>query len=279
MDTIPSTTTDNSPAGAGSAAGSTSSTVTRSRTSSTDTTGTTGTTARASETDWTRNHARASGIFYLLTFASSIAAVVYFLKPVLDDPNYVIGPGQDTRVVIGCLLDVVNALTCIGTAVAVYPVVKRQNQSMALGFVTSRVYEAAVVMIGVVSLLGVVALRHDVTGVPGADTTALLTAGQGLVAMRDYTFLLGPNLAAAINALLFGTLLYRSRLVPRAISVMGLAAAPLLVAPTLATLLGLIEHGSFWWGPGGALVFVWELSVGLYMTFRGFKPSPLTATA
>ena len=235
--------------------------------------------APRSSADWTRNHARASGIFYLLTFASSIAAVVYFLNPVLDDPNYIIGPGQDTRVVIGCLLDVVNALTCIGTAVAVFPVLRRQNEAMALGFVTSRVYEAAVVMIGVVSLLAVVGLRQDLTGLAGADPSTLLTTGQSLVTIRDYTFLLGPNLAAVINAALFGTLLYKSRLVPRIIPTMGLVAAPLLLAPTLATILGFTEHGSVWWVPGGVLIFVWELSVGLYMTFKGFKPSPLTATA
>ncbi|MGO4596290.1 DUF4386 domain-containing protein [Terrabacter sp. 2RAF25] len=244
------------------------------------TTGTarTTTTVRTGGSDWTRNYARASGIFYLITFASSIAAVVYFLKPVLDDPGYVVGPGQDTRVIIGCLMDTVNALAAIGSAVAVYPVVKRQNQAMALGFVTSRMYEAAVVMIGVVSLLGVVAMRRDLGGVAGPEASALLTTGHGLVAMRDYTFLLGPNLAPVINAVLFATLLYRTRLVPRVIPLMGLAAAPLLLAPTLATILGLTEHGSIWWGPGGALIFVWELSVGLYMTFKGFKPTPLTAT-
>jgi hypothetical protein len=228
--------------------------------------------------DWTRNHARASGIFYLLTFASSIAAVVYFLNPILDDPRYVVGPGQDTRVVIGCLLDVVNALACVGTAVAVYPVVKRQNRAMALGFVTSRVYEAAVIMIGVVSLLAVVGLRRDLGGATGAETTALVTVGQGLVTARDYTFLLGPNLAAGMNAVLFGTLLFRSGLVPRFIPAMGLLAAPLLIAPTVATILGATDHGSIWWVPGGVLIFVWELTVGLYMTFKGFKPSPLTAT-
>ena len=92
--------------------------------------------------DWTRNHARASGIFYLLTFVSSIAAVVYFLKPLLDDANYIVGPGQDTRVIIGCLLDTVNGFTAVGSAVALFPVLKRQNEAMALGFVTSRMYEA-----------------------------------------------------------------------------------------------------------------------------------------
>jgi hypothetical protein len=242
------------------------------------TTAPTSTTAQRTVPDWTRNHARASGIFYLLTFVSSIAAVVYFLKPILDDASYVVGPGQDTRVIIGCLLDMVNGLTAAGSAVAVYPVLKRQNQAMALGFVTSRVYECAVVMIGVVALLAVVGIRRDMHGATGSDVTTMVTVGHSLVAARDYTFLLGPNIAPVINAVLFGTLLYKSRLVPRFIPVMGLLAAPLLLAPTLATLLGATEHGSIWWAPGGALIFVWELSVGLYMTFKGFKPTPLTAT-
>lgn len=224
--------------------------------------------------DWTRNHARAAGILYILTFASSIPAAFYFLTPILDDPRYVLGAGQDTRVVIGCLLDVVNAITAIGTAVAVYPVVKRVNQSMAMGFVASRIYEAAVVMMGVVSLLAVVTLRQNAAG---ADPQGLLATSQGLVALRDYTFQLGPNLAAALNATMFATLLYRSRLVPRVLPTMGLIAAPLLVGATVATVLGLTHQGSIWYAPGGALVFVWELSVGIYMTVKGFKPSPFTA--
>jgi hypothetical protein len=235
--------------------------------------------ARPAPADWTRKHASATGILYLITFAASIPAVLYFLTPVLDDPNYIVGSGADTRVIIGCLLDAITALAGIGTAVAVYPVVRRQSESMALGFVTTRTFEAAVIMIGVVSLLAVVTLRRDLAGTAGADQASLVTTGQALVAVRDYTFLFGPNVIAAINALLFGTLLYRSRLVPRVIPAMGLLAAPLLLAVTVATILGLVEYGSVWWVPGGALIFVWELSVGIYLVVKGFKPSTITATA
>jgi hypothetical protein len=227
--------------------------------------------------DWTRNHARAAGILYLITFAASIPAAFYFLSPVLDDPAYIIGSGADTRVIVGCLLDVVNALACIGTAVAVYPVVRRQNESMALGFVTTRMLEAAVIMIGVVCLLAVVTLRRDVAGTVGADPAALVSTGQALVAVRDYTFQFGPNLCAALNALMFATLLYRARLVPRILPVMGLVAAPLLILVTLGVVFGLTEQGSIWFVPGGVLIFVWELSVGIYMTVKGFKPSAVTA--
>ena len=161
-----------------------------------------------------RKTALIAGGLYLLTFISSIPAV-FLLAPVLDNPDYIIGAGNDTRVLLGCLLDLINAFACIGTAVALFPVVKRQNEGVALGFVTSRVMEAAIIVIGVVSLLSIVTLRQDLAGTVGADASALVTTGQSLVATRDWTFLLGPDLMAGINALLLGSLMYRSRLVPR----------------------------------------------------------------
>lgn len=237
------------------------------------------TTARRAPVDWTRKYAFATGLFYLITFAASIPAAFYFLSPVLDDPNYIVGAGADTRVAIGCLLDVVTALAGIASAVAFYPVARRLHESLAIGFVASRMFEAAVIMVGVVSLLAVVTLRQGAAATTGGEQTSLVTTGQALVAVRDYTFQFGPNLSAAVNALMIGTILYRSRLVPRILPAMGLlAVVPLLVA-TVATVLGVAEQGSVWFAAGGALIFVWELSLGIYLVAKGFKPSRLTASA
>jgi hypothetical protein len=227
--------------------------------------------------DSTRKTALVAGTFYLITFIASIPAVI-LLGPVLNNPDYIISSGADTRVLWGIFLDVVNALACVGTAVALFPVVRRQNEATALGFVTSRVLEAAIIMIGVVSLLAVVTLRQDLAGATGSDTTTLVTTGQALVAVRDWTFLLGPSLMAGLNALLLGSLLYRSRLVPRIIPTMGLIGAPLLLTATIATLFGQIEQLSVWSGLATLPVAAWELSVGVYMVVKGFKPSPLTTT-
>jgi Domain of unknown function (DUF4386) len=155
---------------------------------------------------------------------------------VLNNADYIVSSGADTRVLWGCVLDLVNALACIGTAVALFPVVKRQNEAVALGFVTSRVLEAAILLIGVVSLLAVVALRRDLAGAPGTDTASLVTTGRALVAVHDWTFLLGPGLMPGTNALLLGYLMYRSGLVPRVIPVLGLIGAPLLIASATAAL-------------------------------------------
>ncbi len=209
------------------------------------------------------------GLFYLLTFASSIPAV-FLLSPVIDDANYIIGSGADTQVVWGTVLDLVNALTAIGSAVALYPILKRQSESMALGFITTRMFEAAVVAIGVVSLLTVVTLRQP--GATGAEADSLVMTGSALVAAYNWVFLVGPNLMPALNGLLLGWMLYKSGLVPKAIPVMGLIGCPLLFAVTLASMFGITHHGSAWWAVAAPIVF-WELSLGLYLTFKGFKPA------
>ena len=121
--------------------------------------------ATAPTKDWTRGYARVAGIAYLVTFIASMPAIP-LLGPLLNDPSYVLSGGADTQIAVGALLDVVNAVACIVTAVAVFPVVRRQNESLALGFVTSRLMEAAVIMIGVVSLLAVLTLHQDAAGIP-----------------------------------------------------------------------------------------------------------------
>jgi hypothetical protein len=240
------------------------------------------TTARATAAqrvpmDSTRRTALVAGTLYLITFASSIPAVA-LLGPVLSNPDYIVSAGADTEVLWGCLLDVVNALACIGTAVALFPVVRRQNESLALGFVASRLLEGAVVMIGVVCLLAVVTLRQDFAGAAGTDAASLVTTGHALVAIRDWTLLLGPGLMAVMNALLLGSLMYRSRLVPRVIPTIGLIGAPVLLASVAATFFG--AFGQF---SSVALLLVlpvaaWEVSLGVWLVVKGFKPSPLTST-
>jgi len=225
--------------------------------------------------DPTRSHARIAGIFYLLTFASSIPALI-LIGPVLNDASYVTSAGSDTRVLWGCLLDCVNGLTAVGSAVAVYTVVKRQNGSLALGFVTSRLLEAAVVMIGVCSLLAVVTLRQDFAG-SGADAASLTVTANALVDVRSWTFLFGPGLMPVFNAVLFGTLLYRSRLVPRIIPTVGLVGAPLLLAAFVASLFGGIEQVSATAFFLTLPVAAWELAIGLWMTFKGFRPEAVAA--
>ena len=215
-----------------------------------------------------RKIAMAAGVLYLLTFVSIPTLALY--GPV-HDPNYIVGPGPDTSVLLGGILEIIVAFACIGTAVALYPVVKRQNEGIAMGFVGSRVLEAATIVAGVACLLTIVTLRRA-----GAGAGALAT-GRALVALYDRTFLLGQSLLPVVNALLLGSLLYRSRLVPRVLPLLGLIGAPLLLASDAATLFGLWGQMSSLAAIAALPIALWEFSLGVWLVVKGFNPSPITA--
>jgi hypothetical protein len=223
-----------------------------------------------------RKTALVAGILYLVTFASSIPAV-FLQDPVLTDPNYILGAGPDGFVRLGALLDIVNGLAAIGTAVALYSVVKRQHEGFAIGFVASRLFEAGILFIGIVNVLAIVTLRE--TGAAAADPATLVAVGQSMVATRDWTFVLGTGIPA-LNAFLLGWLLYQSRLVPRAIPVVGLIGAQLFTSWIIGYVFGITEGGAVWHSIAVAPIFLWELSLGLWMTFKGFnRASPLITAA
>jgi hypothetical protein len=152
----------------------------------------------------------------------------------------------------------VNALACIGTAVTLFPVVKRKYEATALGFVAARLLEAAIILIGVMSLSAVVTLRQDLADATGANAEALVTTGRSLVIVRNWTFLLGPGLMPGINALLLGSLMYSSRLVPRVIPTLGLVGGPLLIAGTVAAFFGYTDQVSVWSAIGTLPVAAWS---------------------
>jgi hypothetical protein len=213
----------------------------------------------------------AAGLFYIGTFIFSIPALPLYDKVLDHTTQFVHGAGSSTAVLWAGLIEMLTALTGIGSAVALYPILKRHAPARALGFVASRTLEAAAIVMGVVTVLGIVTLRHTFAGAAGADAAALNVSAHALVAVKDWTFLMGPGVMPAVNALCFATIMYRTRLVPRWIPIVGLIGAPVLLASSVTTLFGGFDQVS-----GVATLFAlpiatWEFSVGVYMTVKGFR--------
>jgi hypothetical protein len=225
--------------------------------------------------DSTRKTALVAGVFYLITFISIPTLALY--GPVKNHRDWILGSGGHTAVLAGGFLEVIVALAGIGTAVTLYPVVKRQNEGVALGFVAARVLEAAMIFTGVISLLSLLALQQDLGGAAGANAAALVTTAASHVAVYNWTFLLGQSLMPGINALLLGSLLYRSRLVPRVIPVLGLIGGPLLIIAVIVTLFRGTGHIPSLAVLAALPVAAWELSLGVWLVVKGFRPSPITA--
>ena len=222
-----------------------------------------------------RRTAFVAGLLFIITFVASIPAALVLYTPLLDHPNYIVGAGADNRIALGALLEMILIIANIGTAVVLFPILKRQSESLALGYVTARMMESAFIAVGILSLMAIVTLRQDV-GASGADS--LVTTGRSLVAIHDWTFLLGPGWVVGVgNGLILGYLMSRSGLVPRGMAMLGLIGGPLIILSGTLVLFDVIEPGS------GAQViatvpeFFWELSFGIYLMVKGFKPSPVTA--
>jgi hypothetical protein len=221
-----------------------------------------------------RKTALAGGILYLLTFLGSIPAAI-LVAPAID-PNYVAGTGADTQVAFGLVLELVNVISCFGCAIALFSVVRRVHEGLAVGYLATRLFEAATITIGVVALLSVITLRQEASATGNAE--ALTPVAHALAAVRNWAMTIGPNMAG-FNALMLGTALYRARLVPRWLPALGIVGAPILISYVILSILGVQLVGTIFQAIAVFPFFTWELILGLWLTFKGFNESSPLAIA
>ena len=228
--------------------------------------------------DSLRRTALVVGLLFVITYITSIAAKFAFYPPLLDHADYLVGGGHDARVLWGAFCEVLLIIANIGTAVALYPVLKRRFPALSLGFVTARVMESVFIAVGILAVVTLVTLRQDYSGAAGADASALAAVGHALVTLQEWTFNLGPAFVVGVgNGIILGYMMYRTGLVPRAMALLGLIGGALIVASGTAVIFGVIEAGSTAQNLASIPEFFWELSFGIYLVVKGFKPSAVTA--
>lgn len=218
----------------------------------------------------TRRISFAFGVLFLITFVTSIPALWLF-QPVLDDPaGYVANGGSDNRIFFGAFLELILIIANIGTAVVVYPILRRENHILSLGYVTARIMECVFILVGILAVLSIVTLSQENAG---GDEGAIAYT---LAALKDWTFILGPGFVVGWgNGLMLGYLMYRSGLVPRPLAMFGLVGGPLLILSGTLVMFDVADlHGTL---QGLATIpeFIWELGLGIYATVLGFKAVPI----
>jgi len=219
-----------------------------------------------------QKHARIFGVLFIITFITSIAALALF-QSVLDDPaGYIAGGGKDNEIYLGAFLEFLLVIANVGTAVVLYPIVRRQNEALAIGYVAARIIESVFIAAGIIFVLGAVSLRQDS---PDAADLAV-----SLAQLKDWTFLLGPGMVVPFgNGLILGYLMYKSGLVPRRMAWLGMIGGPLLLFGNLGVLFD-------WWDQTGLVSllvipeFIWEAFLGIYCAIWGFRrDSPILSPA
>jgi hypothetical protein len=219
-----------------------------------------------------RTIARVFGWLFVATFVTSIPAYFILYAPVRDDPGLITGTGADptASVALGAALEVFLIIANVGTAVVVYPILKRQSEIGAISYVSARLVEGIFIAIGIVSLLTFLFMQQE--------ATANASLGEAFVAIYDRAFLIGPGFFAGLaNGLILGYLMYRSGLVPRGMAILGIIGGPLVMASGIAIMFDVTERGSALQGIATIPEFFWELSLGIYCIVKGFRPSPILA--
>jgi hypothetical protein len=219
-----------------------------------------------------RKIATFTGWLWIVTFITSIPTRFILYAPILDEPNYVTGAGDAARATLaaGAVLELILIISAIGTAVVPYSVHRRHHEAGAVAYVAARIMESVFIAVGILSILAIVTLRQDA---PSGATAAL---GQGLQAVYEWSFRLGPGFVVGVgNGLILGWLMYTSGLVPRRMAMLGLIGGPLIIIAGVLAIFDVIETG----GPVDGLLTIpealWELSLGIYLIVRGFRPSPI----
>ena len=219
--------------------------------------------------DPTRRAATIVGWLFVLTYVTSISAKIGFYPPLFDG-NYVTGPGQDTRVLWGAFSEAILIIANIGTATAIYTVIKQRHPNLAIGFVAARIMESVFIGVGILSVLVLVTLRQDYAG--AGDTAGLTAVGDAFVALQEWTFCLGPGFVVGVgNGLILGYVMYRTGLVPRRLAMLGLIGGPLIILSGSAAMMGFIELDGTWQTLAAIPEFFWELSFGIYLIVKGFQ--------
>jgi Domain of unknown function (DUF4386) len=230
----------------------------------------------------TQKTARLFGWLFIATFVTSIPARLLFadgLGASFEDIRFIPEAVSETSMYLGAILEFGVIATNIATAVVLYPIVKRQSEVLALGYVTARIMESAFILVGLMSIISVVSVSDALAGAAGAEATSLAAQGSTLVATYEWAFLFGPGLVVGFgNGLILGYMMYRSGLVPRRMAILGLIGGPMLILSFVLILFGVYENAS---GPAFLIALpeiAWEASLGVYAAWKGFRPSPITRT-
>ena len=228
------------------------------------------------QTSEQRRRALLAGWLMASTFVTSILAALILYTPILDETDYILGSGEDGRIAFGALMEFLLMIGNVGTAVVMFPILKRYSETLALSYVASRTIESTIIGVGAISLLSIVTLRDDLASSIGADAGSLEIAGRSLVALHDWTFLLGPGFCVGVNGILLGWLMYRTGLMPPRLALFGVIGGPLIFLSAIAVLFGAYEqdglHALF-----SLPEAIFEASFAIYLIVKGFRPSPVLA--
>ena len=214
------------------------------------------------------------GFFYIVAAVSAVIAVIFY-QPVLSDQWYLaVENGFETKILLGVLNDLLLVVSAVGTAVMLFPYIRKWNEHLALGYLCFRFMEAVFIAIGLVSILGLVSLSIQFES---GSLTKENAQGAGflLQAFHRWTFMLGPNLMLGINTFLYSYLLFKTGIIPQFLAIFGMVTAVLVFGAGLLDMFDIIEPVSTAKGILALPLGVYEMSLAVWLMVKGFNKQKL----
>jgi hypothetical protein len=226
-------------------------------------------TTKGSPCGTNRKIAVITGMIFIIATATSLVANA--LTTVLTGADYLTSfSANANQVAAGALLYLIGHFACAGIAIVMYPVLKKWNEGLALGSVIFRTIEAGFYLVVLVSLLSLLTLGQQFTSAGAAERTSLQAIGGLLVGVHDHAGLLGV-FAFCVGAFMYYTLFYQSRLIPRWLSIWGIAAIVLMLAACVLSLFSGDRITSYI--PLAAPIGLQEMVLAVWLIVKGFNPS------
>jgi hypothetical protein len=213
------------------------------------------------------------GIFFIIASTTAILGLLFY-QPIQKGPDYLTsGAAHANQIILGALMELTLAVTAIGTAIGLFPVLRPYGERIALTHLFFRFFEAVVITVGVIAMLSLLTLSQDFVAAAAPDVSTYSIVGSLLHAVYKWAFMLGPLLFLGINTMMYRSLLYKSNLVPRPLAVMGITGATLVFGYGLLVMFGVAVQGSDLWMLLAMPIAFYEMILAGWLISKGFNPS------
>jgi hypothetical protein len=218
-----------------------------------------------------RNHALATGVCFILAAVTSIVGKLLY-EPVLVNPDYLnLGIASSKQVVLGAVFELLLACTAIGTAIGMYPYLRKYNESLGLGYAFFRALEVVFILIGLTSILALITLSQSYMNTQNPNIENFQTIGEVLKGIHDWSFILGPNFMLGVNTFMYSYVFFTSGLLPKKIAIFGILAAILIFIASILELFGIILQVSAVGFLLAVPIFFYEMTVAIWLIRKGFQ--------
>jgi hypothetical protein len=220
--------------------------------------------------------AKIVGVLFILAAVTAVIGLNLY-DPILNGPDYLItGSEHANQVILGALMELILVVSAVGTATTMFPLLRQYNESIALWHVCFRFLEAVIITVGVISVLSLLTLSREFVAAGAPNPSSFHSSGIILKAIHDWTFMLGPLFMLGINTLMYSYIFYKTKLVPRFISILGMTGATCVFICSLFVMFGVFPQISFWGAILAVPVAANEMILAVWLLVKGFNENAIT---